>query len=247
MRMRVNSFRLESPKIVKPSKILVMSDIHNNQEIFDDLLEIVGEQKPDYICLAGDTLDEADCDIAGLVDWLKKLAKKATVIIGLGNHELCWCDRPFRRPVPGENQDFYSAIGKIKNCVLLKDEFSTYQPDDNLAFSALNMPISWYSDRRENKAEFKKAVKRAGREAASGGAANKLDKGRFNVLLSHSPNGWLFRGKLLARDEFRLMNRLDLILSGHNHGGLVPGVFRPVLRHYWFFGPSAKRGGPPAF
>lgn len=238
MRIRINKFGLMSPKITKPAKVLVWSDIHNNQAVFDDLLRVAEKQAPDYICLAGDTLDQANCDAVELVEFLRALAKISTVVVGLGNHELSVCGRRVRRSA-GENVNFYEAVLKIKNCVLLRDEFSTYDAGGNLTFSALNMPESWYSESRENKAEFQKVLKKL--------PLKSLDEGRLNIMISHSPNGWLFRGKLLSRNEFKILNKIDLILSGHNHGGLVPEFLRPLLRHYGFVGPNFKLVQPHAF
>jgi predicted MPP superfamily phosphohydrolase len=236
-------------------KILAMSDVHNNRAVLDDLLRVAEKQAPDYICLAGDTLDRADCDATSLVEWLGELAKIATVIIGLGNHELSVCGRGSRHGLlargrlaygrsahgreAGENVDFYTAVEKIKNCVLLRDEFSVYDAGAGVVFSALNMPERWYGEGRENKHEFQKVARRL--------PVEKLDAGKLNVMLSHSPNGWLYRGKLLPRDEFKIMKTLDLILSGHNHGGLVPKFLRPILRHYGFVGPNFKIVQPHAF
>jgi predicted MPP superfamily phosphohydrolase len=167
-------------------KILVLSDIHNNHLALDSLLELAKKNAPDYICLAGDTLDQADADTEEIVSWLESVSQIAKVVIGLGNHELMARSRRFRRS-HGENVDFYVAVAKIKNCVLLKDRFCVYNASKQLTFSALNMQRSWYVS-GEPKAEFKEVLKNIPPKA--------LDGSRFNILLSHSPNGWQRGSKL---------------------------------------------------
>ena len=223
-------------------KLLVFSDVHDNEAVFDGLLETARREAPDYICLVGDTLDEADCETASLVEWIGKLARLAPVVIGLGNHEIFTCDGLFTRGEPFENRDFYEAVEKIENCVLLKDEFAVWEADKGVVFSALNMPDSWYQA-REDRAEFRRTVKRLAADEAMKG----ISAGRFQVMLSHSPNGWLHRGKLLERQEFRILDKVDLILCGHNHGGLVPLAMRPFLKNHGFVGPNVKIFQPHAY
>jgi predicted MPP superfamily phosphohydrolase len=215
-----------------------MSDIHNNHAAFAGLLRLVEREAPDYVCLAGDTLDRTDCDVTKLINWLKKLSKVTTVVIGLGNHELATCGFWPRRVMAGENLEFYAEVKKIKNCVLLHDTFATFEAKGNLTFGALNMPDTWYKA-RETQAEFRKVLDTVPDKA--------LNKKRFNILLSHSPNGWLAGGKLLSRESVPILDKLDLILSGHNHGGLVPVVLRPLLMNHGFIGPKYKLFQPHAF
>jgi len=219
-------------------KVLAMSDVHNNQMAFAGLLKLVKQEKPDYVCLAGDTLDRTDCDVSQLIDWLKSLSKMTTVVVGLGNHEMATCGFWPRRIKAGENLDFYAAVRKIKNCVLLRDTFGTFEAKGNVTFSALNMPETWYAG-RETQAEFLEVLGTI--------PARALRKKRFNVMLSHSPNGWLAGGKLLSRGDVEILGKLDLIISGHNHGGLVPVVLRPLLMNHGFIGPKYKLFQPHAF
>ncbi|MCL2371159.1 metallophosphoesterase [Candidatus Saccharibacteria bacterium] len=241
MRVRVNHFRLASPKVARPAKILVMSDVHNNHEVFAGMLKRAEKEAPNYICLAGDTLDRTDCDVAGLVGWIESLSKIATVVIGLGNHELGGCGILARsRKGYGENLDFYAAVDKIKNCALLNETFETFSPENWLTFGAVNMPKEWYSGvARESQAEFRKVLETV--------PAKALEADRFNVLISHSPNGWLTRGRLISWKEAPILKKLDLILSGHNHGGLVPRVLRPIMMNRGFIGPKYKMWQPHAF
>ncbi len=158
--------------------------------------------------------------------------RTSPTIITPGNHELYAKTGWFTPRRPCDATAYYKAVTKIKNCTLLRGPFATYS-DQNLTVSALNPPGAWFETERESSAAFQAALRRL----------PKTSTNRFHILLSHSPNGWLEKNRLLtdhSADSKNPVPHFDLILSGHNHGGFVPPILRPLMHHYGFVGPYFK-------
>ena len=242
MKFRTNNYKLENPKIIEPATIVAISDIHGNLKVLKKLLELVEIIKPNYICIPGDTLDMTNCDISNIIEWFTNISSIAKTVISLGNHDLLEYNHNNKKErwSCSENIHFYENIDKISNCILLNDSFSTYSGNEFLSFSGLNMPASWYEHHHEDKAIFETFIKSVDE--------NKLDIEKFNILLSHSPNRWLINNRLISSEEFKILNKISLILSGHNHGGLVPIFLQPIFKNnHGFVGPGSKINQENAF
>ena len=65
-------------KNVSDIKIALLSDIHYypkyNTKILDRLLKQIQDNKPNYLCIAGDILDFTNItDFSKIINWLKKI------------------------------------------------------------------------------------------------------------------------------------------------------------------------------
>ena len=108
-----------SNKVKNKIKIVLLSDIHFSKYFIIDNLELIRNSvkklEPDYICIAGDTIDEISVVydtkmISILNDFLNDLAKISKVFISLGNHDI------------RENKDLlYFKDLKIDNLYLLNN------------------------------------------------------------------------------------------------------------------------------
>ena len=102
-----------SNKVKNKIKIVLLSDIHFSKYFIIDNLELIRNSvkklEPDYICIAGDIIDEIsviyDTKLINiLTNFLTDLAKISKVFISLGNHDI------------RDNQDFlYFKDLKIDN------------------------------------------------------------------------------------------------------------------------------------
>ena len=115
-------------------------------------------------------------------------------------------------------------------------DFSKINLADDLSVSAVNVPFSYY-EKREDLEQYKKLLENV---------KEKIDENKFNILLLHSPNSLIQNGKIdKSSDVIRNMN---LILCGHNHGGLMPTFAQDILKgHRGLAGPYAKLLQPNAY
>lgn len=236
MKIRVNTFDLESEKIINDIRIILLSDIHNDIKLFEYILKRVEDLKPDYVCVVGDSLDYVNSDYKKLIQFYKSLSTLTNkIIVSSGNHDLL--DFINKQFVPATSNQFFQEINEIESVVPLTDLISQTKESfngNNLSFNAINMPAEWYEDKKEKEEDFY--------DAMSGLSHVPIDKGSFNFLLSHSPRWFIKHNKLITAKEMPVIENIDLIQSGHYHAGLVPRVFQSVIpMNMGLIGPSSKK------
>ena len=208
----------------KNKRIVVLSDIHyysrKNIKKLNKVLSKTETFKPDFICMPGDIFDEKYIYDEGLFcDWLEKLGNICPVIMSIGNHELydnVYNDHRI-------NKDVYDKVRKVKNVYVLDNELVKI---DGINFIGLSYTYEYYDVFNEHNKDY--LIKYIN---------NKIDfnpKG-YTVLLSHSPI------ELIKEEVFnnlKCSRYVDLVVSGHTHGGITPNILKKVMRGYGFFSPT---------
>ena len=207
MNIEVRKTTIETAKVTKELKILHLADIHYEKTFSRKKLMCLSDsilkRKPDIVVITGDMLDENSvvktAKIADFYEFLKILAKKASVYIVLGNHDVSMAQgkkHKFFYP-----KDFVAALKSLKNVHYLEN---SYVIDDIFIFGYLP-PTKYYALREKSpqlvKEDFQKII------------FPKTSK--FAILLTHSP---------LAFMDFTLLDdtSFDLLLAGHTHNGMLP-------------------------
>ena len=212
-------------------KIVQISDIHFSigyklkrlSKLFFDIDNI----NPDYVCIVGDLVDSYDVVktnyIDYLKDWLKLLSYKYKVIVSLGNHD--FFVRGGKNYI--EHDDINWLLGlKSDNLVILNNDVYS---ENGINFIGYNPNFEYYYLYKEKKFfDFGDISK----------LLNNL-KG-YNILMVHPPSLIVSNYK-----NINGFNLVDLVLSGHTHGGLIPsffpgsfGIISPCKRLF----PSVVRG-----
>lgn len=206
-------------------QIVVLSDIHyySNKDLkkLNKILKKVKSLNPDYICIPGDLTDEAIInDEDDLVTWLKELSNICIVIISIGNHDLFIT----KKHIPKINHELIKKIKKIKNVKYLDNEIYSV---DNINFIGLTLPLEYYYAGREDSHLFIDYVNKTFKE---------LDD-NYNILLCHSP---ICIGKKEVLNSLKIGKKLDLVLSGHMHGGITPNFLKKILKGRGLISPRRK-------
>ena len=76
-------------------KIALFADIHfykkYNKKIFEKILNSLNKNRPDYICIPGDIIDDSSAlnsvNIELLINFIKELGRIAQTILSYGNHD----------------------------------------------------------------------------------------------------------------------------------------------------------------
>lgn len=189
------------------------NDIKNLNKVFDSIKKI----NPEYICITGDLIDESninDEDI--LISWLVKLSNISKVILSIGNHEF-YIDR--HKGIYGLNDNLFNKIKNIKNLYLLDNKNILI---NNINFIGLTLPVEYYNKEEDKSKYIEKYFSNL-----------KVNKKYYNILLCHSPIN-------ILNEELLKKNKIDLILCGHTHGGMVPRLFRPIFKTKGIITPSKK-------
>ena len=190
----------------KKKKICLLSDIHYSEKyderIFVEIINSVKRNNPDYICLVGDVIDDASLitkDLKPLINFIKALSSLSQVIITLGNHEV--------RKEQYNIINWFLNLNKIENVYFLNNRNLIR---DDICFVGLNLSNKYY--KRENSSIF---VKEFNEKV-------NVTNAYYNVLLCHSPINIL---NDLTLKSCAGIYKIDLVLSGHMHNGLVLKCF----------------------
>lgn len=182
------------PASFKGFKIVQVSDLHNAEfgENQSKLLRKVGDVSPDIIVITGDLIDSNKTDVEKAMEFITGAVKIAPVYYVTGNHE-AWTDKYVKL-----EEEMTRA-----NVVILRDKVITVEKDgDFIQLLGLDDP------------DFTIKGNVPGESAAMIDTKLKsmqIGNGQYTILLSHRPE--LF--------DVYAANRIDLILSGHAHGGQV--------------------------
>lgn len=176
-------------------RIAQVSDLHNASfgEDNAELLALLAEEEPEYIFLTGDLVDASHTDVDVALAFAEEAAKLAPTYYVTGNHEA----RLERSGVYETLRDGLEAAGVT---VLENAAVTLERGGDTIALLGVQDPAF---DRSDDEADTV-------REALAGLRSDGAEG--YTLLLSHRPE--LFDSVYAPAD-------VDLVLSGHAHGGQI--------------------------
>ena len=196
-------------------RVILLSDLHGKSFGRENsrLIAKIQEQSPDVIFLDGDMIDRSadSADVQELLRLIKRLHEIAPVYFAPGNHELEYM------------QTDASLLTQVAEAgaIVVNDSYA----DVTLAGQPLRiggtMGHAFYFGRSEE--EFSSSPEYQFLKAFE-------DTDVPKICLAHMPDTFIFNG------AYNLWN-VDLILSGHTHGGLIRlpfigGLYAPMQG--WF-------------
>ena len=197
-------------KNINEFKIALISDIHYyknfNQKTLNKMYNQIKTNKPNNICITGDTLDNSKTtELDRLITFLNKISSIAPVLIVLGNHEKkCgsmwkWHEK--------ENTVFTNAISNLNNVHLLRDKI---WQNNNISFYGFDLSFDYYEKHDEDYNQFIKEIETL---------KTTLSEENYNITLFHSPKNIY---NYIEKNPNSNLAKSDLILSGHMHNGCLP-------------------------
>lgn len=199
--------------------ILQIADLHLSKLITENevknIIKLANSTKPDIIVLVGDIIDAPDYDIEHLLEHLKSLHAKYGVYFVLGNHEFI--------------HNAYKSIELMQNIGITPLVNNSIVINDNINLLGLSDLVG----------ERYKYL-----EPSLSDALKEVNPMLPIVLLSHQPNTIHLISNYFNK-ECNTMNskdskkcaKIDLLLSGHTHGGqLAPFSFLVYLANPFLYG-----------
>lgn len=195
-------------------KVALLSDIHYSEhydlEIFKQIVANLKEHKPNYICISGDIIDTADIlynsdIIERLTEFFKSLSEIGQVIVSLGNHDIIKYNSK-KEEFEKVNQ-YFLKLNTIENVHYLNNKCLVR---DELCFIGFNPGFEYYYGNSHEK-DVRKLVNELDK-------IEKIKPNLYNIMLCHSPRQIINNYVL---DNSKNILKINLILSGHMHNGLV--------------------------
>lgn len=224
--MKINEYNIKTDKLINDKTIAVLSDVHISKntkikklyEIRDNLTSI----KPTEILIAGDlyNVDKSTITNDNVTKFLNELTYISDVFYVKGNIELKSGILPYG-VYNNENKKFHLLCENNINYmngkrICCNNRLVSF---DEMNIAGIKLDANFYEMDEKSKIKFlvsrytkylEKITKQCGREA-------------FNILLCHDPI------IIDAYEKIEALNKFDLVVSGHNHGGLFPDSMKPIL------------------
>ncbi|MBJ8052231.1 metallophosphoesterase [Bacillus cereus] len=181
------------PSSFKGYKILQISDLHNKKfgDNQDVLIQKVKSINPDIIAITGDLIDSKSYDAEISMQVIRELVKEYPVYFVTGNHEK-WS---------GKYNSLEKELKKQHVTVLRSEHVIIQKGGHEINLLGIDDPEFNTGDIDEGSIVKDAIVK----------AKIETQPDRYNVLLSHRPE---------FLEEYA-EEKVDLVLSGHAHGGQV--------------------------
>ncbi|MCU4729194.1 metallophosphoesterase [Bacillus cereus] len=181
------------PSSFKGYKILQISDLHNKKfgDNQDVLIQKIKSIDPDIIAITGDLIDSKSYDAEVSMQLIQKMVNMYPVYFVTGNHEQ-WS---------GKYNSLEKELKKYGVNVLRNEHVGIRKGEQEINLLGIDDPEFVTGNRDEGNIIIDEIKK----------AKIEMQPDRYNVLLSHRPE---------FIKEYK-NERLDLVLSGHAHGGQV--------------------------
>lgn len=202
------------PKAFDGFKIVQLSDIHNDY-YGDRLVELatkVESEKPDIIAITGDLVDAQRYNVENTLVFIDEIKNIAPIYFVYGNHDLGINGDAYYERMVEELDERGVKILNIKSSTIVKENESINIvgiQDPSTLYGIENLEaLDTYEEK--NKAMIEEVLN------------NKINKNGFTLMLAHRPEYF----------EIYKDYDLDLVLTGHAHGGqfripFIGGLYAP--------------------
>lgn len=200
--VQVTNYNMSSEKVSSPIRIVQISDLHDFHNI-NDIITKATNAKPDIIVTTGDMFDGNRPDIQNTISLYQGLLTiGCPIYYTTGNHEVS---------KPELLQLLKEDLEKIGVNILINGSETICLKEQKINIIAF-----------DNETKY----------SASKMNGINIDNNYFNIVLCHFPENF---DKLLASEELyygeKLPFEMNLILSGHAHGGQIrihnQGLYAP--------------------
>jgi len=208
----------------KDITITQISDTHISKmvskEKTNNIVSLVSDIKPDYIVLNGDIIDtpsvlEDNDKKIQTRDFVLGCAEIAKTFYTTSNHDDTNEVYTLSLNVPKRTTTYNYFWNKLKRYHNVYDINNKVYEDDNIYLMGIKLTNQYYFSQKffhiENQQELTKELKNLRKKL------NNLRDNKVNIAAIHSPE---FE---LSEVNRNILSNFDLILSGHAHGGCVPG------------------------
>lgn len=206
-------YEIESDKVTRPCKFILLSDLHNKSYGKDHkrLIDKIDSISPDMVLVAGDMLTAVKGQAFEVtLSLMRQLSLRYKIYYGMGNHEHKM--KLYPEHFGTIYDDFVAELSKLGIVPLVNE--NTYLPEYNVAVCGAQI----------DRCYFKKFMKYPMDEPYLPKILGEPRENACQILIAHTPQYF---------EEYAVWGA-DLVVSGHVHGGIMKlpilgGVLSPNM------------------
>ena len=199
--LEAEEYTISSDRINSEVKLALISDLHDHTfgEKNEELVQMLKEQEPDLILMAGDIINDISKDSHVAVELIEQVKDIAPVYYSLGNQEEDYIGRG--------TSDLLNEL-KDAGAIVLDESYQDIQVNGNAIRLGGMYDYAFALD--GNNTTRKKNM----RPSLYQFLTDFQDTDSYRLMMAHRPDSFIFGDAAKTWD-------IDLVVSGHNHGGQV--------------------------
>lgn len=197
--LSVNQYELETDKAAQEITLVVLSDLHDHEfgTGNERLVQKIEEQSPDLILLDGDFLNKNSENADVPCELITKLRRISPVYFALGNHEISY--------MQNDHPELIRQLQEAGAVVLDKEYADLEVGETSLRLGGM-YDYAFGLGGNGNASEVPEDVRTF--------LEDFQNTDRLKIMMSHRPDSFIFGDAASYWD-------IDLVVSGHDHGGQV--------------------------
>ena len=199
--LEAEEYTISSDRINSEVKLALISDLHDHTfgEKNEELVQMLKEQEPDLILMAGDMINDISKDSHVAVELIEQVKDIAPVYYSLGNQEEDYIGRG--------TSDLLNEL-KDAGAIVLDESYQDIQVNGNAIRLGGMYDYAFALDGNNT------TTKESMRPSLYQFLTDFQDTDSYRLMMAHRPDSFIF-GDAAKTWE------IDLVVSGHNHGGQV--------------------------
>lgn len=199
--LEAEEYTISSDRINSEVKLALISDLHDHTfgEKNEELVQMLKEQEPDLILMAGDMINDISKDSHVAVELIEQVKDIAPVYYSLGNQEEDYIGRG--------TSDLLNEL-KDAGAIVLDESYQDIQVNGNAIRLGGMYDYAFALDGNNT------TTKESMRPSLYHFLTDFQETDSCRLMMAHRPDSFIF-GDAAKTWE------IDLVVSGHNHGGQV--------------------------
>lgn len=196
-----NKYIIENKKINECINIVIISDLHHNQlgQNNKDLINKINELTPDIILVAGDMVNSDSKDSKIVTNLMKQLCKENQVFYSLGNTDIYY--------IKSGRSNLVKDLENV-GVTVLDNEYEDVKINGEIIRIGGMYAYAFGLNGNNN------VDKNTMEEGVFDFLNDFQDTDNYKIMMAHRPDSFIFGNASKVWD-------IDLVVSGHNHGGQV--------------------------
>lgn len=200
-KLTTSNYKITTDQINKSLNVVIISDLHDNQlgENNEDLINQINSLSPDIILVVGDVLNQDSKNSKIVTSLMKQLCKNHKVFYSLGNTDIDY--------IESGTSDLLKELEDI-GVTVLDNEYKDVTVNENTI--RIGGMYSYAFGLNDNNDVDKDTME----EGVYDFLNDFQSTNNYKIMMAHRPDSFIFGNASEVWD-------IDLVVSGHNHGGQV--------------------------